>query len=227
MIQIGILIFPHVQALDLCGPLDVFAGEARCNVTLIWKTMDPVQTNSKMTILPQATIHEVHDLDVLVIPGGAGVNNLILDDEIITWIKNQAKTVKYLTSVCTGSMVLGATGLLKGKRASSHWNSIDFLSSFGAIPTRERVVRDGNIITAGGVTSGIDFGLTLLAELFDDTSAQMVQLNIEYDPAPPFNAGTPSVAPLEILERCKALAQPRRAQREELIANWVVQQNAT
>lgn len=223
MIHIGILIFPDVQALDLCGPLDVFAGDSRCKVTLIWKTLDPIVTNSKMAIVPQATIYDTNRLDVLVVPGGAGVNNLILDEEITGWISNQVKTLTFLTSVCTGSMVLGATGLLKGKRASSHWNSIDLLSSFGAIPTYERVVRDGNIITAGGVTSGIDFGLTVLSELFDEASAQMVQLNIEYAPAPPFNAGAPDTAPVEILERCKALAQSRRTQREELVAIWVAQ----
>jgi cyclohexyl-isocyanide hydratase len=223
MIRIGILIFPNVQALDFCGPLDVFSGDSRCQVILIWKSLDPIQTNSKMTVFPQATIHDSSTYDVIVIPGGAGVNALLLDNEIIDWIFDQSKTVRFLTSVCTGSLVLGAAGLLKGKKASCHWGSIDLLAAFGAIPTHERVVRDGSVITAGGVTSGIDFGLTVLSELFDEMSAQTVQLYLEYAPQPPFNAGHPSSAPQEVFESCQRLREAARSKRVELVDRCVAE----
>ena len=154
-------------------------------------------------------------------PGGGGINALLQDAEVLDFLRGQAARARYVSSVCTGSLVLGAAGLLKGRRATTHWNSHDLLAKFGAIPTHGRVVRDGNLFTAGGVTAGIDFGLTVVAELLGETQAQVIQLGHEYAPDPPFRAGTPETAPPAVLAAAKERVASIRKAREAIIAKIV------
>ncbi|MGI9426072.1 MAG: DJ-1/PfpI family protein, partial [Hyphomicrobiaceae bacterium] len=150
--------------------------------------------------------------------GGAGMNALLNDAEVLTFIRSQAKGARYITSVCTGALVLGAAGLLVGKRAATHWMSRDMLTAFGAQPVAERVVVDGNVITGGGVTAGIDFALVVAAEAFGDDIAKSIQLGIEYDPAPPFNSGSPETADAALVATVRAAAATRQAEREAAVA---------
>ena len=219
IVHVGILVFPRVQQLDVTGPFEMFATEPRCSVQLISTaaSLDPVPTATGLVLVPSTCISACDSIDVLVIPGGSGVNSLLTNQEVLSWVRRVSQQAQYVCSVCTGAMVLGAAGLLQGKKATTHWNSMDFLPAFGAIPVTGRVVRDGNIFTAGGVTSGIDFGLVILAELFDQTSAEKVQLFLEYSPCPPFNAGHPSTASPAVLEAVKITAQRSRSEREHIV----------
>jgi cyclohexyl-isocyanide hydratase len=216
-LSFGILIFPNVQLLDVAGPNDAFAAVPGAKVNLIWKNCDPVTTTSGMEIRANTTFSECPDLDVLCIPGGGGVNPLLQDEEVLGFVRGAAANARYITSVCTGSLVLGRAGLLKGKRATSHWNAVDFLPQLGAIPVRERVVKDGNLYTAGGITSGIDFGLEILAELLGEEEARTVQLAIEYAPAPPFSSGTPDEAAPEVISEARKRMAHSRQERLDLL----------
>jgi cyclohexyl-isocyanide hydratase len=219
-LEIGILVFPTVQQLDLTGPYEVFASMPETKVHLIWKDLAPITSATGLTLVPTKTFRDCPALDVLCVPGGAGINPLLKDDEVLDFLRSMAARARYVTSVCTGSLVLGAAGLLKGKRATTHWASHQFLERFGAVPTQGRVVRDGNLFTAGGVTAGIDFGLTVAAELLGEQTAQAIQLALEYAPAPPFRSGTPDEAPPAVLaaarERLASMVQARRAMIEGL-----------
>lgn len=215
--EIGLLIFPDITQLDMTGPYEVFIKFPDANVHLIWKSRDPVTAAGGMQILPTTTFADCPVLDIICVPGGAGMNPLLNDAETLKFIRSQAMTAKYLTSVCTGSLVLGAAGLLKGKRATTHWMSHDMLSEFGAIPVQERVVRDGNIFTGGGVTAGIDFALTLAAEILGPEAAQKIQLGIEYNPAPPFNAGSPATAGTTVVDSVRSASQARQDDRLESV----------
>ena len=217
-IRIGLLLFPRMTQLDLTGPFEVFAKLAGAQVLLLWKTLQPVEAETGLRMLPHATLHDCPSLDVVCVPGGPGVNALMQDDEVLAWLRARAASARYVSSVCTGALVLGAAGLLRGKRATSHWASRDLLAGFGAIPTAGRVVRDGNLFTGGGVTAGIDFALTMVAELAGPAAAQTIQLEIEYAPAPPFDAGTPETAPPEVLAAARQRNAPMRAARQALIA---------
>lgn len=170
--EIGLLLFPNITQLDLTGPYEVFIKFPNANVRLVWKTLAPVTAGGGMQIVPDTTFDDCPQLDFVCVPGGAGMNPLLNDDETLDFIRTQARHAKYVTSVCTGSLVLGAAGLLKGKKATSHWMSVDMLEAFGAIPVAERVVRDGNIITGGGITAGIDFSLTITAEVLGEDAAR-------------------------------------------------------
>ena len=219
--HIGILVFPGVQQLDLTGPYEVFASLPDTRVHLIWKEVAPIISATGLVLSPTMTFGECPELDVICVPGGGGVNALLEDAETLAFIRAQARQARYVTSVCTGSLVLGAAGLLKGRKATTHWFSHDFLARFGAIPVHGRVVRDGNLITAGGVTAGIDFGLTVVAELAGRPYAEAIQLGLEYAPEPPFSAGTPEEAPSDVLSAVKEqLAATRRA-REAIVARLV------
>lgn len=212
--HVGFLIFPSVQQLDLTGPHEVFAQVPSATIHLIWKNREPVLSTSGLAFTPTSTFAAVPALDVLCIPGGKGVNLLLEDATVLAWVKEAATRARYVTSVCTGSLVLGAAGLLAGRRATSHWLARDFLTRFGAIPAEGRVVRDGNVITAGGVTAGIDFGLTLLADLCGTAEAERIQLYLEYAPAPPFHSGTPDEARPDLVAEARtqaALSQDERA----------------
>lgn len=181
----GFLLFPKTTQLDLTGPYEVMA-RVPGRVDLIAKTMEPVVSDRGLTILPTATFADHPPLDVLCIPGGPGTDDLLSDDETLAFVRKVAKSAKWVTSVCTGALLLGAAGLLRGKRATTHWLSHDMLEAFGAIPTEGRVVRDGNVITGGGVTAGIDFALWLVGEELGREAAEQIQLAIEYRPEPPF-----------------------------------------
>jgi cyclohexyl-isocyanide hydratase len=220
-LQIGILVFPRVQQLDLTGPYEVFASMPAANVHLIWKDRSAITSATGLVLAPTMTFGECPTLDVLCIPGGGGVNALLEDAAVLGFVRAQAAQARYVTSVCTGSLVLGAAGLLKGRRATTHWLSHDFLAKFGAIPVHERVVRDGNLITAGGVTAGIDFGLAVVAELAGQAQAEAIQLALEYAPQPPFHAGTPDEAPAAVLAMVRKQMAPTRAAREAIIGKLV------
>ena len=215
--HIGILVFPGVQQLDLTGPYEVFASLPDTKVHLIWKDRAPITSATGLVLGPTMTFGECPKLDVICVPGGGGVNALLEDTETLAFIRAQAKQARYVTSVCTGSLVLGAAGLLKGRKATTHWFSHDFLEKFGATPVHGRVVRDGNLITACGVTAGIDFGLAVVAELAGQAQAEAVQLGLEYAPAPPFNAGTPDEAPAAIVAAVRAQLAATRKAREAIV----------
>ena len=212
-LQIGFLLFPQVQQLDLTGPYDVLASLPDVQVHLIWKDLAPVTASTGLVLQPTCRFADCPDLDVLCIPGGSGVGPLMEDAQTLAFIQAQATKVRYLTSVCTGALVLGAAGLLKGKRATTHWAYHSLLGLQGAIAVQERVVRDGNLLTGGGITAGIDFALTLAAALYGDDVAQLVQLQLEYAPAPPFASGEPQTAPEAVLQRARELAADSLAQR--------------
>lgn len=215
---IGFLVFPKVQQLDLTAPYEVLATLKDSKTYLVWKTLAPVMASTGLILTPNATFTTCPPLDLLCIPGGAGINVLLEDAETLAFVREQAARARYVTSVCTGALVLGAAGLLTGRRATTHWNAHDLLAHFGAIPTAGRVVRDGNLITAGGVTAGIDFGLALIAELTSQTEAETVQLGIEYAPAPPFDAGTPETASSAVLAAARERGAASRLEREAAIA---------
>lgn len=216
--RIGLLLFPEITQLDMTGPYEVFTKLPGAQVHLVWKSLAPVRANGGMQIVPTTTFAECPQLDLVCVPGGGGMNALLNDAETLAFLKRQAAGARYVTSVCTGALVLGAAGLLKGKRAATHWMSRDMLRAFGATPVAERVVIDGNVITGGGVTAGIDFALTVAAEAFGDDMAKGIQLGIEYDPAPPFDAGSPEGAGTAIVAQARAAAAGRQAEREAAVA---------
>jgi len=220
-LHIGILVFPGVQQLDLTGPYELFASVPAAQVHLIWKDRSAIASATGLVLAPTMTFGECPALDVLCIPGGGGVNALLQDAAVLDFVRAQAARARYVTSVCTGSLVLGAAGLLQGRRATTHWFSHDFLAKFGAIPVQGRVVRDGNLITAGGVTAGIDFGLAVVAELLGQAQAEAIQLALEYAPQPPFQAGTPDEAPPAVLAAVKERLGPTRKARETIIDRLV------
>jgi cyclohexyl-isocyanide hydratase len=220
--EIGFLLFPNLTQLDLTGPWEVFSSIPNTKTRLIWKDCNPVTASGGMQIIPNTNFAECPQLDLLCIPGGSGINELLTDQAVLDFIRGQARDARYITSVCTGSLVLGAAGLLHGKRAACHWMSRDMLGYFGAIPCEDRVVVDGNVITGGGITAGIDFALTVAADLYGEDVAQTAQLYIEYAPHPPFDAGTPAHASKHIvdllLERSEPLLAERRSQVERAVA---------
>ncbi len=217
-IEIGFLVFPRVQQLDLAGPYEVLAMVPGARVHLVATTLEPLASATGLVLTPTVTFADCPALDVICVPGGGGVNPLMEDGDTLDFLCRQAAGARYLTSVCTGALVLGAAGLLRGKRATTHWAAHDLLSHFGAIPTQARVVRDGNLITGGGVTAGIDFGLTLAAELTDAATAQAIQLHLEYAPDPPFDAGRPESAGPDILAATRERLSTTRREREAIVA---------
>jgi cyclohexyl-isocyanide hydratase len=212
---IGMLIFPRLTQLDMTGPYEVLARLPDTIVHLVSHTLDPVRTDRGMMIVPTITYEDCPQLDVVMVPGGPGQQDLMEDAVVLEFLQRQARGAKYVTSVCTGSLVLGAAGLLKGRRATSHWAALDHLGLLGATPVSEKVVVDGNVVTGAGVTSGIDFALQLAAILESEQVAREIQLGIEYDPAPPFNSGSPKTAAPDVLQNVRgklaALSEQRRA----------------
>jgi cyclohexyl-isocyanide hydratase len=214
------LIFPRLTQLDMTGPYEVLARLPNTKVHLISHTMAPVKTDRGMEILPTITYADCPQLDVVMVPGGPGQQDLMEDQVALGFLQKQAAGVKYLTSVCTGSLVLGAAGLLKGKRATCHWAAIEHLKPLGATPVSERVVIDGNIVTGAGVASGIDFALKLAAILEGEETARQIQLQIEYDPDPPFNSGSLKSAAPELVASLRTRLAALNEQRRE-VANRV------
>jgi cyclohexyl-isocyanide hydratase len=210
-LNIGFLIFPGITPLDALGPAQFLARVPGAVIHTVYKNIEQIETDAGFTLLPTKTFETCPQLDVICIPGGFGTNALMTDESVLAFIRAQAATAKYITAVCTGSLVLGAAGLLKGKRATTHWAWHEKLSELGAIPIKKRVVQDGNLITGGGVTAGIDFGLTLIAELAGEDNAKIVQLGMEYDPQPPFDSGSPDKASVEHV----SLIKERLAERQK------------
>jgi cyclohexyl-isocyanide hydratase len=217
-LQIGLLVFPGVTQLDLTGPLQVFSSVPGVHVHLIWKRIEPVSSDSVLVLTPTITFADCPQLDVICVPGGRGSDDMVNDEEVLGFLRRQAEFAKYVTSVCTGSLVLGAAGLLRGYRAATHWTAVEYLASFGAAPTKTRVCVDRNRVTGGGVTAGIDFALTLVSILISRKAAEAIQLRLEYNPAPPCDAGSPDTAPPEILAFVKEKIAPAQARRSEAIA---------
>ena len=195
--QIAMLCYPGMTILDLIGPQYMFAALMGATVHLVGKTRDPMTSDTGVTILPTTTFAECpKDLTVLFAPGGtSGTLAAMRDDATRAFVADRGAHARYVTSVCTGALILGAAGLLKGYRATTHWAALETLTDCGATPVSERVVRDRNRITGAGVTAGLDFGLAMVAELRDPVYAQGVQLGCEYDPQPPFHAGSTRTAP--------------------------------
>ena len=217
-LHIVIPLYPEVTHLDFTGPHQVFARLPDTRITVASKGGQDIVADG-LTFAHLADLAKVEACDVLCVPGGFGTTAAMLDEDFMREIRRLASGAKYLTSVCTGSLVLAATGLIRGKRAACHWAWRDQLELFGVIDDDARVVRDGNVITGGGVTAGLDFAFTLAAELRGDAVAQTIQLGLEYSPSPPFNSGRPDTAPPEILAAAKARMAPgmagRRAGAEE------------
>ena len=213
-LQIGIVVFPKVTQLDFTGPLQVFSGLPDANVHLIWKRIEPVASDTALTILPTKSFADCPQLDVICVPGGAGTDDMVNDEEMLNFLRAQSKTAKYVTSVCTGSLVLGAAGLLGGYKATTHWTAMGYLEGYGALPTKTRVCVDRNRITGGGVTAGIDFALTVVSILADRPTAEMIQLRLEYNPAPPFTSGSPDTAPPEVIARLRQMNPDGQARRK-------------
>ncbi len=216
-LEIGFLLFTNLTQLDLTGPYEVFGRLPEARVHLIWKTREPVISDTGMAIMPDTTLDECPQLDVICVPGGPGVNPLLNDDAIIEFLTRQGKQAQYVTSVCTGALVLGAAGLLEGYKAATHWASMHFLKEFGATATDARVVIDRNRITGGGVTAGIDFGLVVAARLRGEDIAQRIQLYLEYNPAPPFPAGSPNLAPTKVLSAFNDAAKSMLEERAQAV----------
>jgi cyclohexyl-isocyanide hydratase len=217
-LQIGLLVFPKVTQLDLTGPVQVFSSVPGAQLHLIWKRIEPVASDSVLVLTPTVTFADCPQLDVICVPGGYGADDLLNDTEVLSFLRTQAEGAKFVTSVCTGSLVLGAAGLLRGYRAATHWSAMDSLSAFGATPTKTRVCIDRNRVTGGGVTAGIDFALTLVSKLLDEKTAQAIQLRLEYNPAPPFNSGSPDTAPSNVLALIQERIAPFKARRAEAVA---------
>jgi cyclohexyl-isocyanide hydratase len=216
---VAIVLFEDFEALDVIGPLALLRAipdQLRTFTVALDRT--PVKTAGGMTMLPDATLDEVPEPDVLLVPGGNGIINALTSEPTLEWLASAGARARYVTSVCTGSLVLGAAGLLRGYRATTHWRSLDLLPLVGAEPVRERIVRDRNRITGGGVTAGLDFGLALIEELCGIEAAQTAQLAMEYDPQPPLNAGTPESAPPAVVRALVERTAHRQAERRELLA---------
>jgi cyclohexyl-isocyanide hydratase len=196
LFNIGFVIFPDLTQLDFTGPLQVLSRLPQSATHIVAKSATPVPSDCGLGLVPTHTFANCPPLDLICIPGGSeGVAGIINDRETIEFVREQAGAAKYVTSVCTGAFVLGVAGLLKGRRATTHWAYTDLLPLVGATYEKARVVKDGNVITAGGVTAGIDFGLSVVAEIAGESAARKIQLGMEYDPAPPFDSGHPDKAP--------------------------------
>ncbi len=199
MTQIAFVLFPGLTQLDMTGPAQFLSRMPGATVHFVWHTKDPVMTDAGFAIVPTATFADLPRVDILCIPGGVGVSDVMNDDAAMAWIRKVGADAQWVTSVCTGSLILGAAGLLTGYKATSHWAWHHHLALFGAEPVKARTVTDRNRITGGGVTAGIDFALTLIAAASGEGVARTLTLGLEYDPAPPFDCGSPEKAGPEIL----------------------------
>jgi cyclohexyl-isocyanide hydratase len=220
--QVGFVLFPRLLHLDFAGPWDVLANLPGATLHAVAKDRAPIISSSGLATLPTTTFADCPQLDLLCVPGGAGHLQAMEDEETLEFLRRQAPGCRFVTSVCTGALVLAAAGLLRGYRATTHWNSHDRLAAFGAVPEKARVVVDRNRISGGGVTAGIDFGLTMLAALQGEAYARRVQLGIEYAPEPPFpGAGSPETAEKAVLEAAREAAAGYRATMAEVDARAI------
>jgi cyclohexyl-isocyanide hydratase len=217
-LQIGMLLYPRLTQLDFTGPHEVLARIPGAQVHTVAKTREPIVAETGLTLLPSTTFSELPRVDLVFVPGGVGQIDASQDDATIDWLRSASREARWVTSVCTGALLLGVAGLLRGYRATTHWAFHDLLPLVGATPVDERVVIDRNRITAGGITAGIDFGLVIAAEVAGREAAEAIQLHLEYDPAPPFSAGHPRSAPPELVERARKQTAARHAERAALLA---------
>jgi len=214
--HVVMLAYPDMTQLDLTGPLEVFTRFKEVTVDLAWKNKAPIKAGSVLEIIPTVSFTDCPQGDVLFVPGGPGQAALMEDPEILGFLQKQAEKARYVTSVCTGSLILAAAGLLTGYSATCHWLSLNQLSYFDVAPVSERVVIDRNRITGAGVTSGIDFALALSAEIFGEARTRRAQLSMEYDPKPPFPGGSPATSDPAIVESLRELMAPFQRDREEV-----------
>src|SRR5580704_16626947 len=214
-LNIGSLLFENLDQIDLTGPFEVLSRLPNATHRIYAKSITPVRDVTGLRIVPDGTLAEAPQLDILHVPGGPGQQALMEDEEVLNWLRRQAAGAHSVFSVCTGALLCGAAGLLKGRRATTHWASFHLLPFFGAIPVNQRVVVDGNWVFAAGVTAGIDGALRLAAELRGEATAQAIQLHMVYAPEPPFNSGTPETAPAAILEQARQSVRGITAQREQ------------
>jgi cyclohexyl-isocyanide hydratase len=201
--NIGMLLYPGLTQLDLTGPFELFHRVPDARVLLVWKDKAPIQSDSGMTIVPTTAMSDCPPLDVVFVPGGFGQVALMSDETVLAFLREHGKRARYVTSVCTGALLLGAAGLLEGYEATTHWAYVELLSSFGARYVQKRVVVDRNRITGGGVTAGLDFGLRVVSELAGEQVAKGIQLGLEYDPEPPYRSGHPNVADPALVEEVR------------------------
>ena len=214
--EIGLVLFPHITALDLVGPFEVLSRVPDVQTRMVWQETGPVRAQYGLTLHADTTFAECPPLDVLLVPGGTGQVEQMENPALLRFLREQAAGAKWVTSVCTGTLLLGAAGLLRGYRATTHWRYLDCLPELGATPVRKRIVADRNRVTAAGVSAGIDMALFLTALLAGEQTAQSIQLGLEYDPQPPFASGSPERADPELLElireETQALYERRLAQ---------------
>jgi cyclohexyl-isocyanide hydratase len=221
-LSVGMVLYPLLTQLDLAGPYEVFARMPRTDVHLIATSPEPIPSEHGLTIAPTTDFDSAPPLDVLFVPGGPGQQLVMEDERFVSFLRKHGREARYVTAVCTGSLLLGAAGLLQGYRATTYWMFLELLRPLGAEPSSERVVVDRNRITGGGVTAGIDFGFVVAAELFEEEMAKKIQLSIEYDPTPPFDGGSAKSAEAALVksvsELGRELFENRRRQVERVAA---------
>jgi cyclohexyl-isocyanide hydratase len=199
-LHIGAIVFPKMDQMDFTGPFEVLSRIPNSTIHVVWKDTEPIRDVHGLILTPDTAFTNVPRLDVLVVPGGAGQQDLMGDDTVLSFLRQRAGEAQYVFSVCTGALLCGAAGLLRGIHATTHWSALHLLKYFGAIPVKDRVVLDGKYISAAGVTAGLDGALRLAAILRDDHTARQIQLSMEYAPAPPFRGGSVDTTPREIVE---------------------------
>lgn len=216
--QVNIIIVPNMVQLDITGPFEVLARTPGWKVDLVAASPEPVRTDRGLTLVPSATREGAPPSDILVVPGGTGIDHAMHQQEWVDYVRREGQRARYVFGICTGSLMLGAAGLLVGRRSGGHWQARDLLAQFGAKPSDDRMTIDGKFYTSGGVTSGIDMALRVVADVAGETAARKIQLAIEYDPAPPFAGGNPFTSPPEIKAAVLADSAKRRAEREAMVA---------
>jgi cyclohexyl-isocyanide hydratase len=212
-IRVGAVIFPNMDQIDLTGPYSVLSRLPNASFQLVWKDKHVVRDHSGLGLVPDATLADAGPIDLLVVPGGPGQEEVMEDDAVLSFITERAGAAKCVYSICTGALVCGAAGLLKGRSATTRWASVDLLKYFGATPVDKRVVVDGTLVSAAGLTAGIDGALTVAALLRGAAVAQAIQLDIQYAPEPPFDCGLPEKAPAEVLAKQKKAVEKLTARR--------------
>jgi cyclohexyl-isocyanide hydratase len=216
-VQVNIIIIKDMVQLDITGPFEVLVRTPGWNVDLVAASMEPVRTDRSLTILPTRTRETAPPSDILVVPGGTGIDHAMLEPSWIAYTRREVDRAKYVFGICTGSLLLAAAGVLRGRRAGAHWQARDLLAKFGVAPSDDRMTVDGKFYTSGGVTSGIDMALRVVADVSGEATARKIQLAIEYDPAPPFSGGSPFTSPPEIVAAVLEASRKRRADREAIV----------
>jgi len=215
-VVVGVLIFDGLAALDAIGPYEVLSRLPGADMRFLATESGPKRTETgHLSLVADYSLADVQAPEIVVVPGGFGTRRLLDDEELLSWIRSAHETSQWTTSVCTGSLLLGAAGILQGLRATSHWAALERLREFGAEPASERVVEEGKVMTAAGVSSGIDMALRLAARIAGEEVAKAIQLGIEYDPQPPFDSGSPAKAPPHLVELVRSVAEQREAEAAE------------